>query len=284
MTVRAVVQLVVVPVRTMEELQSGFIKDGQMKTISCNMNGIRAAYKKGLMDFINAEKPDILCLQEIKANESDFPDEMKNLDGYQLITNCAIKKGYSGVAVYTKRKPISVIHKLGLERFDSEGRILELDYGDFVLMNLYLPHGGRQKENLEYKLLVYEKLFERLGQLIGKNVILIGDFNIAHQEIDLSRPKQNINNTMFTPEERVQIDKLIELGFVDTFRMLNKEPGNYTWWPYAFNARERNMGWRIDYCFVSKGLAQNVKSAEICSKYRFSDHGGVGVELFGFGC
>jgi exodeoxyribonuclease-3 len=249
-----------------------------MKIISCNVNGIRAAYKKGLLDFIKTEKPDIFCLQEIKANREDIPDELLNVAGYQLITNCASKKGYSGVAVYTKTAPISVNDKLGLERFDNEGRMLELEYPNFTLLNLYFPHGGRQKENLEYKLEVYEKFFEKLETLKNKKVILIGDFNIAHTELDLARPKQNQNNIMFTPTERQQIDKLIGLGFVDTFRMFNPENGNYTWWPYAFDARERNMGWRIDYGFVSSGIADIVKVATIYSSTTFSDHCPICVE------
>jgi len=251
-----------------------------MKIISANVNGIRAAYKKGLLDFINAEKPNILCLQEIKANRQDIPDEVQNIDGYQLITNCANKKGYSGVAVYTKNKPISVNDKLGMKRFDEEGRMLELEYPGFTLLNLYFPHGGRNKENLEYKLEVYEKFFEKLKEIKDKNVILIGDFNIAHTEIDLARPKQNQDNIMFTPIERKQINKLISLGFVDTFRIFNKENGNYTWWSYAFNARTRNMGWRIDYCFVSKGMKAKVQNAKIFSYAPcLSDHCWVGIEV-----
>jgi exodeoxyribonuclease-3 len=251
-----------------------------MKIVSCNVNGIRAANKKGLLDFINDEKPDILCLQEIKANREDIPDELQNINSYQLITNCANKKGYSGVAVYTKTAPISVKDKLELERFDSEGRMLQLEYPDFTLINLYFPHGGRNKENLEYKLAVYDKFFEKLEKLKDENVIIIGDFNIAHRDIDLARPKQNQNNIMFTPAERQQIDKLIDLGFVDAFRMFNSKNGNYTWWPYAFDARARNMGWRIDYCFVSKSLAGKLQGATIYSDASyFSDHCGVGVNF-----
>jgi exodeoxyribonuclease-3 len=251
-----------------------------MKIVSCNVNGIRAASKKGLLDFISAEKPDILCLQEIKANREDIPNELQNIDGYQLVTNCANKKGYSGVAVYTKSAPLSINEKLGLERFDYEGRILQLEYSGFVLLNMYFPHGGRNKENLKYKLDVYDKFFERLDELKNKNIIIIGDFNIAHTEQDLARPKQNKDNIMFTPIERQQIDKLLSHGFVDTFRIFNKENGNYTWWSYAFNARTRNMGWRIDYCFVSSSMKAKVQSAKIfVNTPQFSDHCGVGVEL-----
>lgn len=250
-----------------------------MKIISCNLNGIRSAYKKGLLDFILKENPDIVCFQEVKANLADLPEKLLNLDGYNLYLNSAVKKGYSGVAVYSKSKPVVVDSVLGLERFDNEGRFLELEYPDFTLLNLYFPHGGRQKENLDYKLDTYQMITRRLEGLKYKNVILIGDFNIAHNEIDLARPKQNKNNIMFSEIERLQIDKLTALGFVDSFRHLNKEDNNYTWWPYAFNARERNMGWRIDYCFVSKELARNIKSVKIYRDVVLSDHCPVGIEL-----
>jgi len=157
--------------------------------------------------------------------------------------------------------------------------MLEVKFADFTLFNLYIPHGGRQKENLTYKLEVYKKLFEKLRNLKDKNVILIGDFNVAHAEIDLARPKQNQNNIMFSEVERKQIDGIIDLGIVDSFRMFNGESGNYTWWPYAFNARERNMGWRIDYVFVSKDLSSGIKEANIYSDVCFSDHCPIGVEF-----
>jgi exodeoxyribonuclease-3 len=250
-----------------------------MKIISCNVNGIRSAYKKGLLAFIGEEKPDVICFQEVKAVREDLPQDLPDLKGYYLFFNPAKKRGYSGVAVFTKEKPVLVKSELGLQRFDGEGRILELQFSDFTLINLYLPHGGRQKENLGYKLESYKKLFGKLKRLENKNLILIGDFNIAHREIDLARPMQNMNNIMFTPEERKQIDRLLNLGFVDTFRQFNSKPGNYTWWPYAFEAKERNMGWRIDYCFVSKGMSKTVSRADIYPDKSFSDHCPIGVNL-----
>jgi exodeoxyribonuclease-3 len=250
-----------------------------MKIISCNVNGIRSAYRKGLLDFINTEKPDIFCLQEIKANKEDISEELLNIKGYYSYFNSAQKKGYSGVAVYTKREPVSINTSLNHERFDKEGRILELEYHNFVLINFYIPHGGRQKENLSYKLEVYKEIFRKVGKLKNKNIILIGDFNIAHNEIDLSRPKENKNNIMFTLEERKQIGNLLDLDFSDSFRQLNNESGNYTWWPYAFKAKERNMGWRIDYLFVSKNLSKKIKGVEIYSQINFSDHCPIGLEL-----
>ncbi len=250
-----------------------------MKIISCNVNGIRSAYRKGLLNFINKEKPDILCLQEIKAKKEDLPQNLLEIDDYRLIINPAEKKGYSGVAVFTKEKPISINKRLGLRRFDKEGRILELKYSKFILLNLYLPHGGRRKESLSYKLKVYQKVFKGIKRLKNKNIILIGDFNIAHKEIGLARPKNNKNNIMFTPKEREQIDKLLDLGFVDGFRQFNHKSGNYTWWPYAFRAKERNLGWRIDYAFTSKTLIRKIKKVIIYSKINFSDHCPIGLEL-----
>lgn len=248
-----------------------------MKIISCNLNGIRSAAKKGLIEFINNEKPDILCIQEIKANKEDLNGEIVDIDGYYLYINSAVKKGYSGVAIYTKIKPIEIMYGLGLKRFDDEGRILELVFCDFRIINLYLPHGGRQKENLPYKLEAYEKIFGKLKDYGDSNIIVTGDFNIAHNGIDLARPKQNQNNIMFSEIERKQIDKIISFGFVDSFRMLNKSPGNYTWWPYAFKAKERNMGWRIDYIFVSNTLLKNIIKADIYPEIDFSDHCPIGL-------
>jgi exodeoxyribonuclease-3 len=250
-----------------------------MKIISCNVNGIRSAYKKGLLTFVDREKPDILCLQEIKANKEDLPEALLEIKGYYSYFNSAQKKGYSGVAVYTKEKPISVKTSLGHEYFDKEGRILELEYPNFILINFYIPHGGRQKENLFYKLEVYKEIVKRINNIKNKNIILAGDFNIAHTETDLARPKENKNNIMFTPEERKQIDIFLSLGLVDSFRHINGKPENYTWWPYAFNAKERNMGWRIDYIFVSEKLSNKIKRVEIYSQTKLSDHCPIELEL-----
>ena len=172
---------------------------------------------------------------------------------------------------------------MGLERFDQEGRILKLKYPDFTLINLYTPHGGRQKENLDYKLKVYNRLLKYLQKFKDRNIILIGDFNIAHQEVDLARPKQNQNNIMFTQEERKRINQIIDLGFLDTFREFHKEGGHYTWWPYFVNARKRNLGWRIDYIFVSKKLVPKLRDAFILSEVMGSDHCPIGIEIMNDG-
>ena len=183
------------------------------------------------------------------------------------------------MAVYTKEKPLAIVDKLGFKRFDDEGRILKLEYPKFFLINLYIPHGGRQKENLAYKLKVYKHLFEFIGKIKKKPIILIGDFNIAHKGIDLTRPKDNKNNIMFTKKERMQIDELIKLGFIDTFRKFHKKAGNYTWWAYIANARARNIGWRLDYAFVSKKLTPKLKKAFILNKIKGSDHCPVGIDI-----
>lgn len=254
-----------------------------MKLITWNVNGIRSVYKKGFLELAEKIGADIVCLQEIKADESKIPEDLVKMDGYFAYFNSAEKKGYAGTAVFTKIKPNKIIRKIGFERFDSEGRFLRLDFDDFILLNIYLPHGGRQKENLGYKLEAYDCLLKYLKRLKNKNVILAGDFNIAHSEIDLERPKSNKNNIMFTLEERAQLDRLEDLGFIDSFRKFNQEGGNYTWWPYMANARERNLGWRIDYVFVSASLRPKLKNAFILSDIFGSDHCPAGINPPSFG-
>lgn len=248
-----------------------------MKIISWNVNGLRAVYKRNFLDWLKNIDADIICLQEIKLQKNNLPDDLANIKNYNSYFNFAEKKGYSGVAVYSKQKSLKAEYKLGIKRFDNEGRMIKLEFPRFILINIYIPHGGRQKEKLDYKLDVYKYFLKYLKKIKNKKIILVGDFNIAHREIDLARPKQNQNNIMFTPEERKQIDKMIDFGFIDSFRKLNKEGGHYTWWPYFANARERNLGWRIDYAFVSKRL--KLKDAFILEKVKGSDHCPVGIEL-----
>lgn len=250
-----------------------------MKIVSWNVNGLRSVYGKGFIEWFEKENADIVCLQEIKANENQLVFELTQPKGYYTFFNSAKIKGYSGVAVYTKNEPISINKELGLPTFDSEGRVLELEFEDFILMNLYIPHGGRDKSKLIYKIAVYEELLKKLNQIRDKQIILAGDFNIAHSEIDLARPKGNLNNIMFTPLEREHLNKLLGEGFIDTFRHLHKEGGNYTWWPYIRNARERNLGWRIDYIFITKGLLPKLKDAFILKDVTGSDHCPVGITL-----
>lgn len=251
-----------------------------MKIISWNVNGIRAAWKNGGLEKVEKLGAEIYCFQETKAKIEEFPPNLFLFRNYFCFPNSAKKGGYSGVAIFSKLKPKGVEKIFGFERFDNEGRFLKLDFSDFILINIYIPHGSREKENLDYKLEVYNQLFKYLNKIKNKKIILIGDFNIAHQEVDLARPKENKNNIMFTPQERKQIDKLISLGFVDTFRVFNKEAGNYTWWPYSFEARKRNLGWRIDYCFVSKPFLPQIKDAFIFKEISGSDHCPIGIETF----
>ena len=250
-----------------------------MKIISWNVNGIRAIAQKGFLKWFKRVKAEIICLQEIKAQYGQIPVDLINFKNYQVFLNSAQKKGYAGVAIYTKQKPLKVETKLSMRRFDKEGRMLHLKYSKFDIINFYLPQGGREKENLDYKLGAYQHIFKYLKKIKSKKIILIGDFNIAHQEIDLARPKQNQNNTMFTPMERKQIDKIIKMSFTDTLRHFYKEGGYYTWWPYAYQARKRNIGWRIDYIFASKALMPKLEKAFILSKVQGSDHCPIGIEF-----
>ncbi len=251
-----------------------------MKIISWNVNGLRSVYRKGFIKRLENSNADIVCLQEIKIQKEQIPKDLLLNDSYHFnYYNFGIKKGYAGVAVLTKQKPKSVKLTLGLKRFDKEGRILILEYLNFSLINLYLPHGGRGKENLDYKLEVYDYLLNYLKKIKDQRVILIGDFNIAHSELDLARPKDNLKNTMFTLEERKKLDDLLNLGFVDTFRCFNRDGGNYTWWPYYRDARARNLGWRIDYAFVSKSMVKNLKDVFILKDIMGSDHCPIGIEI-----
>lgn len=255
-----------------------------MKIYSWNVNGIRSSWEKGLRDFFEKESPDILCLQEVKANEDQFPASLRKNNlfvqkSHYLYTNCAQKAGYAGVAVLSKEKALSVEACLGHERFDIEGRMLKLEFKDFILFNFYIPHGGRFFENLEYKMEVYDLILKKLKEVEGKKVILCGDFNIAHDERDLARPKQNINNIMFTIDERRKLDKLESLGFIDCLRMFKFDNGHYTWWPYMANARERNLGWRIDYIWVTNNLKDKVTDAFTRPDISGSDHGPTGIKI-----
>lgn len=250
-----------------------------MKILTWNVNGIRAILKKGFLGWLEKSEADIVCLQEIKLQADQVPKELISPSGYFSYWSFAEKRGYAGVVVFCKQKPLTEENEIGFPKFDQEGRVLRLQYPEFDFYNLYLPHGGRQKENLGYKLETYEFILRYLKKIKDHSVILAGDFNIAHEDIDLARPKDNKNNTMFTAEERKQIDKIIELGFADSFRQFHQEGGHYTWWPYFANARERNFGWRIDYIFVSSVLLPKVKSAFILPEVTGSDHCPTGIEV-----
>lgn len=248
--------------------------------VSWNVNGIRAICKKDFADWFKTEDADIICIQETKADETQFPEDIKEIKGYNFYCSCAARKGYSGVAVWSKVKPESVCAGIKNEIFDKEGRILYLDFKNFVLFNVYFPNGGASSSRLKYKLDFYSCLTEYLKNFEDKTVIVCGDYNTAHFPIDLARPKENENVSGFMQEEREKLDNLISLGFVDAFRHFNKDPGNYTWWDYKTAARSRNIGWRIDYFFISRHSIKYLQSADIKSSVLGSDHCPISITIF----
>jgi len=252
-----------------------------MKILSWNVNGIRAIEKKGFLDWLQKESPDILCLQETKAHPEQLSENLLKPAGYQTFWSSAEKKGYSGVAIYTKEKPVSVIEGLGVKEFDSEGRTLIADYGDFILFNIYYPNGGQGNKRVPFKMKFYDAFLAKAEKWRkqGKKIIITGDVNTAHTEIDLARPKENVKNTGFLPEEREWLGKFIERGYVDTFRHFTREGGHYTWWDYYTGARARDVGWRIDYFFITKNLLPDLKKAYILKDIMGSDHCPVGIEV-----
>ena len=253
----------------------------KLRLYSWNVNGIRAVDRKGAMDWFFNEKPSILCLQETKAQEEQVPQVLKEVDGYNTYFTSAERKGYSGTAVFTQPEPKNIHHGFGVPEFDSEGRTLIAEYEQFTLLNIYFPNGKASKERLAYKMAFYDVFLKHIDQRRdrGENIVFCGDVNTAHKEIDLSRPKENQKVSGFLPEERAWIDKLIEHGYVDTLRLFNSEPGQYSWWDMKSRARERNVGWRIDYFFVSESLRKNVKGAFIKPEIMGSDHCPVGIDL-----
>ncbi len=252
-----------------------------MKILSWNVNGLRAVHKKGHFNWLIEESPDIFCLQEIKALAEQLPDEVRNPKGYFTYFNSPdIKKGYSGVAIYSKIEPIKVEYGMNGKK-DEEGRVLVAHYADFILLNVYFPNGGGGPERLAYKLEFYKTFLKYVLKLQkDKPVIFCGDVNTAHQAIDLARPKENEENTGFLPIERKWIDDVVKAGFVDTFR--NQFPdvvGAYTYWDMKTFARDRNVGWRIDYFFVSGDFMKKVKNVHILSDIFGSDHCPLVLEL-----
>jgi len=252
-----------------------------IKIISWNVNGLRAVHKKNALSWFHEQKPEILCIQETKAQKEQLPSELTDVDGYHTYFVSAEKKGYSGVALYSSIKPISVKDGFGIARFDSEGRILIAEYEKFVLFNIYFPNGKQSKERLSYKLDFYEAFLDYAEKLkrAGKAIVVCGDVNTAHREIDLARPKENEKISGFLPEERAWIDKFLEHGYLDTLRIFNDKPNQYTWWDMKTRARERNIGWRIDYFYISDNLGKNIKSAFILNDIMGSDHCPIGIVL-----
>ena len=252
-----------------------------MQILSWNINGIRAGAKKGVFDWVKKYSPDILCFQETKAQVDQLGSEITEVKGYTSYWSSAQRKGYSGVAVYTKTVPEQVSYGMGIPKFDNEGRMLILEFKEFVLLNVYFPNGGMGPERLKFKFDFYKAFLKFINQLRakGKNVIFCGDVNTAHKEIDLARPKANEKHTGFLPKERAWIDKVVEHGYIDTFREFNKEPENYSYWDQKTRARDRNVGWRIDYFFIAPELKSKLKNAFILPEVMGSDHCPVGIEV-----
>ena len=248
--------------------------------LTYNINGIRAALKKDLNGWLSVVDADIVCLQEIKAKPEQFDQQVFNKIGYECYINSAEKPGYSGVAILSKIKPKHVEYGCGIEKIDVEGRVIRADYSDYSVMSIYFPSGSnpeRQSFKMEFLGLFYNYITE-LKKTIP-NLIISGDYNICHTEIDIHNPKVNKNSSGFLPEEREWVTQFIASGFIDSFRYLNKEPHHYSWWSYRANSRAKNLGWRIDYNMVSTSLLPKLKRSQILPTARHSDHCPVLVEL-----
>lgn len=250
-----------------------------MKLLSWNVNGIRAAVKGGFGDFVTKARPDILCLQETKVAREDIP--RLELEGYRLYWTHAEKKGYSGTATFSKVEPLNVTYGIGIPKHDKEGRVLTTEFEAFYLVNVYVPNSKRDLSRLPYREKEWDVDFlKHLKKLEKKKpVVFCGDLNVAHGEIDLTNPKSNVKNHGFTPQERKGFDRLVEAGFIDTFREFEKAGGHYTWWSRFADCRARNIGWRIDYFLISKSLRPKLKKAFILPEVTGSDHCPVGIEL-----
>jgi len=252
-----------------------------MRIISWNVAGMRAVIKKGLWKFIEKDKADIYCFQEVKAKIEQIPHSIEEPSGYNFYLNSAEKVGYSGVGTYTKIEPKAVIMGDEDNDWDSEGRVLITKFDELTLLNVYFPNGKRDRGRLKYKLDFYEHFLEYVNDLRkrGEKVIWCGDVNTAHKEIDLARPKDNEDASGFLPIERKWIDKVIDNGWVDTFRLINGDSVMYSWWSMRSGARKRNVGWRIDYVFVDEKLKSKVKKAFMLDEVTGSDHCPIGIEI-----
>ncbi|MCX8074741.1 MAG: exodeoxyribonuclease III [Clostridia bacterium] len=250
-----------------------------MKLVSWNVAGLRACLKKGFLEFLNEINADVVCIQETKMEKEQLDI---SFEGYYDYWNSATKKGYSGTLVLTKTKPISVTYGMGIVEHDDEGRIITVEYDDFYLVNLYTPNVKRELERLPYRM-IWEDTFRKYLKDLEKTkpVVICGDFNVAHNEIDIKNYKQNIGNAGFTYEERGKFSELLDAGFIDTFRHIYPEKTDaYTWWSYMFNARAKNVGWRIDYFVVSNELKGKIKDAYIYGDVLGSDHCPIGLDIF----
>src|SRR4030042_1314759 len=252
----------------------------EIEILCGNVNGIRAAEKRGFLDWLHQESPEILCLQETKIQPEQITPAIQQPSGYHACWNFPERKGYSGVVTFTKEKPIKVENGLGIRQFDVEGRVIITRYPQFSLFNVYFPNGKMSEERLKYKMGFYDAFLDFVDplQARGEKLIICGDFNTAHKEIDLARPKENEDVSGFLPMERAWMDKFMAHGYVDTFRYFNKEPNHYTWWSLRTRARERNIGWRLDYIFVTENLLGSVTEASIMSQVMGADHCPVGIK------
>ena len=256
----------------------------QIKLVSWNVNGLRAVLKKDFLASVKTIDADVLALQETKLQQDQLTDEMCHIDGYEShFSFASVKKGYSGVAAYCRMAPKTVKHGFGIDRFDAEGRVVELDLGDFIFFNVYFPNGQMGDDRLQYKLDFYDAFFAYAKGLRenGRSLVICGDYNTAHNEIDLKNAKANENRSGFLRIERDWLDRIAADGYVDTFRALNPDAVKYSWWSYRFKARERNAGWRIDYFFVTRDIMDKgwVKDAIIDNDVFGSDHCPVGLIL-----
>lgn len=256
-------------IRVADKKQTG----GVHTFISWNVNGIRAIEKKGFVDIVKELDADILAIQETRAQTEQLSGKLLNIAGYTSYWHSAEKRGYSGVAIYSKNKPLQVVEGLNCEEFDREGRVLTLEFPSFYLINVYFPNSGQELKRLDYKLRFNNELLGLSKKLMGKkSVIICGDYNVAHKAIDLKNPKNNENNAGYTIEERQWMDSFLNSHFIDTFRLFNQEPDNYSWWSYRYNARAKNIGWRIDYFCVDTESKELVQNAEILGDIMGSDH------------
>ncbi|MEG1184981.1 MAG: exodeoxyribonuclease III [Eubacterium sp.] len=252
-----------------------------MKLYSWNVNGLRAIEQKGFIPWVNDTQPDVLCLQEIKATEDQISDDIKNIPGYKTFFHPAERKGYSGTAVFYKEDPCNITTGLSDERFNHEGRTIIMEYPDFTLFNIYFPNGQKDDERLQFKMDFYDCFLNDLNALVaqGKKIIVCGDVNTAHREIDLKNPKANAKRSGFLPIEREWMDQFFENGYIDTYRHFYPETAEYSWWSYRFNARGNNAGWRIDYFFVSQNALTLVENAAIHTHVIGSDHCPISLEI-----
>jgi exodeoxyribonuclease-3 len=252
-----------------------------MRLITYNVNGIRAAMSKGWLEWVKQVNPDIVCLQELKAQPEQLPLLEFEAAGYKTYFETAVKKGYSGVAILTKKEPDNVVNGMNNSKYDNEGRIIRADYGDISVISVYHPSGSSGDERQDFKMQWLDDFQDYIDELkkTRENLIIAGDFNICHKPIDIHDPVRNATSSGFLPEERDWIDKFIKSGFIDAFRAFNQNPHQYTWWSFRANARAKNLGWRIDYFMVSENIAGKMKHSEILPEAKHSDHCPVLLEI-----